>query len=240
MKQIQISYCGKTINVTIIRKKVKNINLRVKISGEVIVTANNRVSEEKIINFVQSKSDFIIKHLERFKDIREKALEEEKDRIDKSKIKYLGKLYNVKFQDKNKNQKEKILNDTIILYIKNIDNEKDKEKIINNWYRDRCLDVFNKCYIDTFKKFKKYNIEEVSIVVRKMKSKWGSCMPIKRKITLNSELIKVPYECIEFVMAHELAHLVEPNHSKDFYKVLDDVMKDWKCRKEIIDKVYLK
>ena len=65
-------------------------------------------------------------------------------------------------------------------------------------------------------------------------------MPFKRKITLNSELIKVPYECIEFVMAHELAHLVEQNHSKDFYKVLDDVMKDWKCRKEIIDKVYLK
>lgn len=238
MKQIQINYCGRTINITLIRKKVKNINLRVKISGEVIVTANNRVSEEKIINFVQSKSDFIIKHLERFKDIREKALEEET--LDSNKIKYLGKLYNVKFQDKNKDDKEKILNDTIILYIKNIDNKEEKEKIINKWYRDKCLEIFNKCYVDTFKIFRKYNIEEVSIVVRKMKSKWGLCMPFKRKITLNSELIKVPYECIEFVMAHELAHLVEPNHSKDFYKVLDDVMKDWKYRKEIIDKVYLK
>ena len=133
MKQIQINYSGKTINITLIRKKVKNINLRVKISGEVIVTANNRASEEKIVNFVQSKSEFIIKHLERFKDIREKALEEEKNRIDNNKIIYLGNLYDVKFQDKNKTQKEKILNDTIILYIKNIDNEKDKEKIINNW-----------------------------------------------------------------------------------------------------------
>lgn len=240
MKQIQINYCGKIINITLIRKKVKNINLRVKISGEVIVTANNRVSEEKIIKFVQSKSEFIMRHLKRFEDIREKALEEEKSRLGSSKIRYLGKLYNVKFQNENKNDKEKIINDTIILYIKKIDDEKGKENRINKWYRDRCLEIFNKCYINTFKNFKKYNIEEVSIVVRKMKSKWGSCMPFKRKITLNSELIKVPYECIEFVMAHELAHLVEPNHSKDFYKVLDDVMKDWKYRKEIIDKVYLK
>ena len=240
MKQIQINYCGKIINITLIRKKVKNINLRVKISGEVIVTANNIVSEEKIIKFVQSKSEFIMRHLERFEDIREKALEEEKSRLGSNKIRYLGKLYNVKFQNENKNDKEKIINDTIILYIKKIDDEKGKGNRINKWYRDRCLEIFNKCYINTFKNFKKYNIEEVSIVVRKMKSKWGSCMPFKRKITLNSELIKVPYECIEFVMAHELAHLVEPNHSKDFYKVLDDVMKDWKYRKEIIDKVYLK
>ncbi|MEG1003889.1 MAG: SprT family zinc-dependent metalloprotease [Clostridium sp.] len=239
MKEIIINYNGEQIKIILIRKKVKNINLRIKNSGEVIVTANDRISEERIINFINSKLVFIKKHLDKFKNIREQLVEEH-IKNDKNHIKYLGKIYNVEFiTKKSKACDYKIFEDIIYIPIKDINNDEEKEKAINKWYSSRCVEIFTKAYNEVHKLFANYNIPFVEIKVRKMKSRWGSCMPIKKRVTLNSELIKTPYECIEFVIAHELAHLVEPNHSRKFYNVLSSVMLDWKDRKSIIDKVYL-
>ena len=237
MKKINITYNEKSFSFILIRKNVKNINLRVKLNGDIIVTANNKINENYIIDFVRRKMDWILKHKEKFYEIRQKSLEEAEN-IKQDRIKYLGNIYKVKIikSDKESIKQEK---DEIYIFLKDNNNEKRKDTLLNKWYRKKCEEIFNDVYFRMLKKFEYYKIPHVEIKIRKMKSRWGSCNPTKRIITLNSELIKASIYEIEFVMCHELSHLVEANHSKNFYKVLEDVMPEWKKRKEKLNKFYL-
>ena len=73
------------------------------------------------------------------------------------------------------------------------------------------------------------------LTVRKMKKRWGSCQPQTKTITINSQLIEAPRFCIEYVMMHEFCHFIHPNHSKDFYTLLQVMMPDWKERKKMLE-----
>lgn len=238
MKELNITHNGKIIKCVLIRKNVKNINLRIKQTGEIIVTASDRVEEQYIINFLERKMPWIIKHAKKFKERRE-LVKKEEEKIDKESIWYIGKIYKVKAvrSDKEYIKRGK---DTIYIFLKDNDNENRVNRVLDKWYREECIEVFKSIYAVIFKKFGSYVIPHVDIKVRKMKSRWGSCNPVKKIITLNSELMKTPIECIEFVIAHELAHLVEANHSKAFYEVLTNIMPDWKQRKDKLDCFYLK
>ena len=82
---------------------------------------------------------------------------------------------------------------------------------------------------------KDYNIERPEIYVRNMTTRWGSCIPSKKRIGLNLQLIKADERCIEQVILHELIHFIHPNHSKNFYFILTQIMPDWKDRKNDLD-----
>ena len=80
--------------------------------------------------------------------------------------------------------------------------------------------------------FKGYGVPWPKITVRDMTSCWGSCRPARAAITLNSRLIGQPRDSIEYVVLHEFAHFIHPNHSKDFYALVSELMPDWRERKE--------
>lgn len=235
MKKLKINKNEKEIEVTLIRKNVKNINLRVKESGEITVTANNKVDEEYIIDFLKRKMDWILKHIDEFEERKKLKVKKEKLLKDNNII-YLGNIYKIKGVKSNK-EYVKLGKDEIYVFLEDKDNLYKINLALNRWYKGKINEIFLKVYRETFKRFKRYNIKHVEIKSRKMKRRWGSCNPSNRIITLNSELITRNIECIEFVMAHELAHLVHANHSKDFYEVLEDVMPDWKSRKEALGNI---
>ncbi len=79
-----------------------------------------------------------------------------------------------------------------------------------------------------YKKMKNYDIIYPKMTIRKMKTRWGSCSVNKAKISINSNLIYEPIKSIKYVILHELAHFVYPNHSNDFYKILKENMVDFK------------
>ena len=81
----------------------------------------------------------------------------------------------------------------------------------------------------------KYGIDKPEIKIRKMKARWGSCIPEKQLILLNSELIKAPKLCIDYVVLHELIHFKYRNHDSNFYDFMTSLMPDWKQRKKILD-----
>ena len=70
--------------------------------------------------------------------------------------------------------------------------------------------------------------------IRNMKSRWGSCQPQRGIITLNARMIAAPREAIEYVVVHEFAHFIHPNHSKEFYTLVEQLMPDWKTRKKML------
>ena len=77
------------------------------------------------------------------------------------------------------------------------------------------------------------------VKIKTMKSMWGNCNFVKKIITLNLYLAKVPIECIDYVIVHELCHLIHHNHSKEFYKLITQIVPDWKVRKTNLNKYSL-
>lgn len=117
------------------------------------------------------------------------------------------------------------------LFLKEPEDDVKKQKILNKLWRDTTTIVFESEMNTLFDKiFKKYNISRPIIAIRKMKTFWESCSPSKDKITLNECLLKAYIRCIQYVILHELTHLLYPNHSKEFYDFLTIQMPD--CNKK--------
>jgi len=98
--------------------------------------------------------------------------------------------------------------------------------LLSAWYYNHTIPKFDEVFKETLPLFNRFDIGIPKMEIRRMKNRWGSCTP-KGKILLNPELIKTPRRCIEYVMIHELCHLVVPSHNKKFYNVLEEVMPEW-------------
>jgi predicted metal-dependent hydrolase len=83
---------------------------------------------------------------------------------------------------------------------------------------------------------RRYGVGEPEMRVRTMKRRWGSCTP-SRRILLNRWLVLAPTYCVDYVVIHELCHVVHPHHGRDFYRLLDRVLPDWRRRKERLSRV---
>jgi len=105
-------------------------------------------------------------------------------------------------------------------------NKKRVEELMQSWYKMKAKQVFAEIAEPLILRFKKYNVAPSSLYVMPMKKRWGSCST-KGRITLNTELIKAQKACIEYVIIHELCHLVHHNHSAKFAALLYKEMPDW-------------
>jgi DNA polymerase III alpha subunit len=95
--------------------------------------------------------------------------------------------------------------------------------------------IFNEIMRDVYKRFVPYDISFPQLKLRSMVSRWGSCLVDKGVITLNKRLIEAPKNCIEYVIYHEFCHFVHPNHSKQFYTLLQVMLPDWKKSKKLLE-----
>lgn len=222
------------IKYTLTYKSVKNINLRIKPDGSVLVSAPHYIDAERIDEFVKSKSDFINSALDKF----------EKSKLYKPALKqyvsgeifyFLGNSLELKVIESNEN-KVYIDQKSLYLLTKNIDDLKYKEKIINKWYKEQTIKIYDEIAREVHKKFIKFGVDFPTIKFRKMKTRWGSCQYINKIITLNSVLIQTPKDCIEYVMSHEFCHFIHPNHSKAFYCLLQTILPNWREKKILLEK----
>lgn len=230
-----IYYGNNEINFVLIRKDVKNINLRVKPNLEVSVSANKRVPLEHIKKFVFSQAKWIEKNLDYYEKIKSNEILP-KEYVAGENFRYLGKQYKLKVF-KSDEEMVKYYRGYIYLFTKSLNDRKRKEDLIENWYRERSKIIFNESLDRMYKLIRLYSIEFPSLKFRKMKKRWGTCYYKKNKIILNSILIKAPKDCIDYVVLHELIHFIHHKHDNDFYKLLNILMPDWKDKKKILDEV---
>ena len=108
------------------------------------------------------------------------------------------------------------------------------KKLLQQWYIARATILFNKLFEEQFCLFKRFRLEKPILQIKKMEKRWGSCTP-QQKIILNTELIKAPIVCINYVILHELCHLVHHNHSQAFYQLLESFMPDWQKYKQLLE-----
>ena len=174
----------RTLTYELIRKKVKNVNLRIYPDGRVRVSASSWVSLSHIEKFLLEKQDFIIKTLNKCAENADATAKKAENRH------FTKEDYN------------------------------------------ECVEKINAAMTIFCPEFSKYKIKMPQISLRAMKTRWGSCTPGKGTIRFNLMLVDKPQECVEYVVVHELAHLVHPNHSKEFWKVVEEILPDWKERKK--------
>jgi len=234
MEKHSITYGNKIIEFELERKKVKNINLNVKPDMNVVVTASEQVPLDYILGFVKSKASWIIKNVGYFKEVQPEHTEK-KVYLSGETFKYLGKQYRLKVIESDENEGVKYFRGYIYLSVKDRTSYTKKEKLINDWYRGKANEKFQESLDRIYPFVEKYGISRPEIQIRTMKARWGSCATDKQLILLNSELIKAPKMCIDYVVLHELIHFKYRNHDNDFYDFMTSLMPDWKQRKEILD-----
>ena len=225
----------KILGYEVHRKKVKNINLRIKPNMEVYISVPMNLHRDHIENFIRSKEGWIKSVLKKVEDVKEKqkGFEYKTGEIHK----FLGKEYNLtvktgSFNGVNLVNNEK--NPNIILTVNEniLENTDEKKKIMEKWYFENAKKLFPQ-FMEKWLKILDEHVEKVAI--KPMKTRWGSCNYVKKYINLNTELIKrTPFE-IEYVVLHELTHLKYPNHGKGFYNYIERYMPNYKIAEKMLN-----
>lgn len=212
------------ITLTLERKNIKNMYLRVlPPNGNVKVSAPLFISDEEIVNFIRLKKDWILKKQRYILENNIKA----PLKYDNGEKHYLwGKEYTLQLI-KNDTVKQVLIDEEkSILYLpiaKRSTIEK-RKKTLDEFYRNQ-MKIAIPPVLDKCTKIVGKTPSEVKI--RNMKN-WGNCRYQDKRITLNLNLAKKDIECLEYVMIHELCHLIEFNHSKKFKNLMDKYCPNWK------------
>ena len=225
----------KILGYEVHRKKVKNINLRIKPNMEIYISVPMNLHRDYIENFIRSKEEWRKSVLKKVEDVKEKqkGFEYKNGEI----YKFLGKEYNLIVRTGNFNGvslKNDAKSNVMILTVnENIfENIDEKKKVMEKWYFENAKKLFLK-FMEKWLEILDEHVEKVAI--KPMKTRWGSCNYVKKYINLNTELIKrTPFE-IEYVILHELTHLKYPNHGKGFYNYIERYMPNYKVAEKMLN-----
>lgn len=209
------------ITVTVEKKNIKHMYLRIlPPNGDVKISAPSHISDREIIDFVKSKKDWILK---KQKYIIENDIAAPYKYDNGEKHPLWGKEYELQLISNANVKNAFVMDDKIYLPIPKRSTIEKRKNILDELYRAELKkaipDVLDKCS-------KIVGRTPTDITVRKMKN-WGNCKQ-NGKITLNLNLAKKDMECLEYVMIHELCHLIEFNHGKEFKRLMDKFCPNWK------------
>lgn len=222
---------GEVIEYTLARKKVKNVNMRVKADGSVSVSAPSRVSAKQIDDFVRSRCDFIRSSVERLSAESKSSLQEYDDAkiyANGDKLSFLGEELTVEIVQ-GREDGVYVSDGKLVISTFDVKNSDYLQKLLRNFYYNSAVSLFRELNEEVSQVFfERFHIGKVPIKLRKMKTRWGSCHVTDGFIVMNTRLVSYPKECARYVFVHEYSHFIEPNHSPQFYAVVASVMPDYK------------
>jgi predicted metal-dependent hydrolase len=150
---------------------------------------------------------------------------------------YLGRQYRLKLI-KNDAEGVKLKGSFLMVSSRQQKNSRLVKRLVCAWYREKGTSRIIERFHEIAPRFIRLGCVPPAPVLRSMPRRWGS-FTRAGKILLNPDLIRAPTACIDYVITHELTHLIHPNHSVDFYDLLDTLMPDWRARKERLERVML-
>ncbi len=234
MTEHAVAFGQKTIRFSLEQKPRKALRISVMPNLSVGVSAPNNFSIEKVLKKVQRRAPWIAKQIDYFSSFL--PMETARKFISGETHYYYGRQYRLKVARSNK-QNVKLNGKYIYVYSLRPESQPRTRRLVYEWYRSHAQNMFEIIAKRCHERLEKYGIKLPAINVKAMKSRWGSCVHTKGRIGLNTELIKAPSHCIEYVIMHEMCHLKYPNHTKKFYNFLSLVMPDWERRKQRLEQV---
>ena len=219
--QNKISVHG--IEVETVKKDIKNIHVGVyPPNGRVRVAAPLKTTDDTIKQIVLTKMSWIKKQQQRFK---EQVRQTKREYVSGESHFFMGNRYRLRVIKTEAKPHIEIKRKTRIdMYVKPQATVEKKEKLFEEFYRQELKKQIPNLLIK-WEKRTGLNVKEVKI--KKMKTKWGTCNQKHQRIWLNLELAKKPQRCIEYVVVHEMTHLIEKNHTEKFRAKLKECLPNW-------------
>ena len=220
------------ISIEVEQKDIKNIHLSVYPPvGRVRIAAPSRMDIDTIRIYAISKLKWIKKQQEK---LRNQERESPREFLNKESHYFNGNRYLLQIVEKNAPPIVKIEHSTIKLYIRPGTNIIKMRIILDEWYRTQLKSnarVLIKQWEDNI------DIKVNEFGIKKMKTKWGTCNREAKRIWLNLELAKKPPECLEYIVVHEIVHLLEKNHNDRFVSLMDKFMPKWRFYKDELNRL---
>ncbi|WP_020585438.1 M48 family metallopeptidase [Desulfobacter curvatus] len=218
--------------VEVVHKNIKNVHLSVyPPSGKVKVSAPLHMELETIRVFVISKLSWIKKQQKKLKNQKREA---PRDYIERESHYYQGKRYQLKVIENQNKSRVELNHKYLTLYVRPESDLQKRQDILNQWYREQLKQQIPKL-IDQYEKLMDVDVAEFG--VKRMKTKWGTCNPEARRIWVNLELAKKPPECLEYIVVHEMLHLLEASHNNRFTNLMDLFLPKWRLYKDELNRL---
>tara|TARA_Y100001954_G_C15696807_1_gene545694 strand:+ start:183 stop:881 length:699 start_codon:yes stop_codon:yes gene_type:complete len=217
------------INIEVTHKHIKNIHLSVHPpNGKVTISAPSRMDLNSIRVYALGKLGWI---KNKQKKIVAQKREPIRDYINRESHYFKGERYLMKIINVNAAPKVELSKNYIELYVRPNSTREKRMQVMDNWYREYLKIEISKL-IDKWES--KIGVKVSEFRIKKMKTRWGSCNINKKRIWLNLELAKKPFECLEYVVIHEMVHLLEAKHNNRFYILLDKFYPRWKHSSDLL------
>ncbi|MCD4794907.1 MAG: M48 family metallopeptidase [Bacteroidales bacterium] len=222
---------GKII-IDVEQKDIKNIHLSVYPPvGKVKISAPHRMDLDTIRVFAISKLSWIKKQQEH---LRNQNRETPREYLTRETHYFRGESYLMKIIEQDSSPKVVLKHKEIELYIRPNTNTEKKKQVLDDWYRAE----LKKIIPEMIKKWEKViGVKTNDFGIKKMRTKWGSCNIEAKRIWLNLELARKPVECLEYIIVHELVHLLERTHNDTFIKYMDKFMPKWRFHREELNRL---
>lgn len=225
-----IEYGSRRIPYRLRRSDRKRLRIVVKPDLTVTADAPRSFSALEVAEAVQSKAKWVAKQVASFEDFH--PLPTPHKFISGETFVYLGRQYRLKVVEGEKSP-GKLRGRYLHVTVPDKKSSSTVRNAVDAWYRTRADEVFRR-YLETCMKVaSRHGIKEPTLVIRDMRTRWGSCSASGR-VTLNLKLIQAPVHCVEYVIMHELCHLAHHDHSPAFYRILTRCMPDWEKRREVL------
>jgi len=210
------------IPVDVSKKDVKNMRLYVKPpNGDVTVSAPLSMSDDAIELFVHTKISWIKKQIKKFNT---QLRHSKREYVSGETLYVWGKQYYLQVEYRGRNSL-KLSGDKAILTVRENSTTAQREKYIREWYRKQLKEEIERL----LPKWEKITgLKCNSWQIKYMTTRWGTCKPKARKIWLNLQLAKKPPECLEYIILHELIHILEKRHNERFKSFISKYMPMWK------------
>jgi len=208
-------------NIQIIYKHIKNVNLKIQSDMTVIISVPYNMSQAQIQDILIKRQSWIAKHLEimRLRQAKIKHLKE-----DGTNIVYLGQSYPIKLYIAKQERVQFDNIGNIYIGVKEISR---KDIVLAKWRKQQSEVLFTRLIEQNMLYFTALSYTTPTLSIKKMTTRWGSYSKRINKVNLNIELLKYKLELINYVVVHELCHIVHQNHSKDFYNLMTKLLPNW-------------
>ena len=233
--QHRIEYGTQTIHFTLAYSKRKTLGIQVYPDRTVKIVAPENATEEQVLKKVENRASWIVRQQQYFERLNNSD-QPERQYVSGETYRYLGRQYRLRVREdsEEKNENVKLKGKFFYVFVHDKSSTEKIKKLLNSWFREHARKKFRERLDYCYNVVKREGIKYPSLEVRTMSRRWGSCTTSGR-ILLNPLLIHYPLYCIDYVIIHELCHLIHPNHSKDFYRLKEKFLPDWQSRKQKLE-----
>ena len=224
----KVMQCGdKLLEFEVVRSRRRTLAIAVESSASVVVRAPMTLPAQKILEIVEQKADWINNKLAFWQKAQEEKLQRESGQ--RKSLLYLGQYYSLQLEVIPGLKKDSVRLETEKIVVQTGDAKPERiEKALNKWYRERAQELITQrvLYYGRF-----FDGKPSTVQIKEQKKRWGSCT-YDNKLLFNWRCIMARPQALDYVVVHEMSHMVQKNHSPAFWQIVETILPEYKLEKK--------